>query len=675
MAYERPCIPVKIPVDECVLQYAAGMIDTDGTFVCTRNGRSFNIQLSITQSEKGANVLTYMYEHFGGAVGKHRDPQKEGEQTSYIWRITKPSEVIQICEVIKPYMTVKRREAELVMTYPFDCGHVTPVIVENTVTNEKRQFSTVKEAFASLGKYPQSLAGNNVVEIYYDDVLYYQIYKLVSCEDQEKSMKKRNNIYEGLMTFHNTPHDPIPDDFVPSIPYIAGIVDGDGVLDTHGKSSQHHSVSQKHRPLLDMLQRVYGGSVCPNGKQNGWCWDIYVLAEDFLKSIAPYIVGKKKQVELILNMKGGEAQEIHRKLSELKGKNAKVTAPAKVYKTDVKELPRGVHQNESGSYFALLAVNKTYYTLTTCDTIEKALETYKKYKALAQQERITGKKVVNWEAFKKEAKLNRNRLPEPEKEVKERFIYPTPSRTYQVKIRRDKTTHSVGTYETLDEAIKARDEFLNTNDMELIGKKKRAKDRLPELDFSVKHKYIQPRPHLNKYSVRISRNNKSHSVGTFETLEEAIKARDDFLETELEPKKKRITSKDILPEPDPTIKHKYIHPTPTHKYNVKVTYPGHDKNIGTFETLNEALAARNEYLTKHNIEITDERYKKGRTQDHLPPPDLNVQHKYIHANKERHTYRLVVPVDHKQKQIGTYYTLEDAIEARDEYLESHNMTL
>jgi len=117
------------------------------------------------------------------------------------------------------------------------------------------------------------------------------------------------------------------------------------------------------------------------------------------------MVGKKKQVDLILNMKPGEAHQIHVKLRELKGK---CTAPTPCIDninagkgpeyTAIKKLPTGVHVNgrvSSNRIKAQIQHNKKIYVLGLFDVgqEEEAHNLFLEYKKNIALEKRGGPKV------------------------------------------------------------------------------------------------------------------------------------------------------------------------------------------------------------------------------------------------------------------------------------------
>jgi hypothetical protein len=280
---------------------------------------------------------------------------------------------------------------------------------------------------------------------------------MIEYETLPKLAKKQAR--DDLKKLKHIEHDPISEEINPTDAYFAGFSDGEITLDVHGKNSQHHTISQSYRPICDAFERRFGGtirwSIPPNSV---FVWTIYTFADKFLKTIAPYIVGKKAQVDLILGMKIGQAADIHCALRELKGNIGPGLTPkidrhlagnGRVYVNPPKELPMGVHPSHNGKFIALMKRGKEQYSLGSFDTVEAALAQYEKYKYLVEAEKRGGPKVDL--AFNTvESKRN---PPPPVGQVLPKGIYLTKSNTYQVR-GRDGTKKPVqlGTHKTLEAA-------------------------------------------------------------------------------------------------------------------------------------------------------------------------------------------------------------------------------
>lgn len=361
-------------IDISILKYVAGLTDSDG---CIHS----DLKVSIGQAEKGYECLNYMYIHFGGNIRLHKD-KTENHQRSYQWELNGNS-ALKYFKLVSPYMLLKKKQA--LIHIELNAYNFNKIIAYNE--NNEMIFQSLKEC----NKYFK--INNNIK---YNEWIIKPYYS------KEDIIEIKNRLKKQIKELKTVSHDEIPIDIRPDPEYIAGICDGDACFDTHGKTSQHHNVTQKYRPLCDLLQRLYGGSVYYRSGNDTWAWEIYALAEVFLEEIAPYIVGKKKQVDLILNMKPGEALKIHAELRLLKGN---CTAPTPLidkinnnepiikydYKTKAKELPKGVYNSKNGKRFrVLIRHKKEQYDLGTFDTLEEAKETYNKYKKAIMDERNGG---------------------------------------------------------------------------------------------------------------------------------------------------------------------------------------------------------------------------------------------------------------------------------------------
>jgi len=515
--YTRPLKPFT-PIAESEndkLDYTAGMIDTDGTIGTNLDAScgSISLCLSVTQAVRGWAVLGFLYETFGGVIGKHCDAT-ETAQASYVWRLTGNESIVSFLRLIEKRLTVKRREALLALEFPVQNVKVIPIRVTNLHTNETHLFQNAKEVACFFGHKRLEIkpSGKRIIKNTW------KVERILDESAREDIKQKRIEIRNGLKQFHKQEHDEIPDSFILTNAYLAGVVDGDGCFDTHGKTSQHHKVTQKDPPLLKLIQRKYGG--CINKTHDNYDLSIYTCdgADKLLQDIAPYIIGKQKQVSLIQNMKPGEADAIHSQLRELKGnynhhtrKIDNTSGKSKEYKLPPKELPRGVHRLPSGNYCVYLGVNKRNYCLGTFGTIQEAQAQYEKYKEFAQKEKRTNEHIVDWSQFSMEKKLKTSQLPKPDSQG-EKNIYCTPYHTYQVKVR----GVAYGTFNTLDEAIKVRNEII---------------ERVKKEDFEAKlagRDSIYPRQSKKSglvYDVKIG----GQSYGAYTTEEEAMQVRNKIL--------------------------------------------------------------------------------------------------------------------------------------------------
>lgn len=521
----RPRQDFKPTTDDNILDYTAGLIDTDGTINTNHDSTcdSISLTVSVTQAIAGWPALELLWNTFGGCIAKHANGT-EKTQASYTWNLTRTENIARFLGLIEKRLTIKQREAAVALQFP--CGNLKVIPIKATKKigdiKESFVFKTVKEAASRTSitnlKIPKDQKVYNHGDWSFEMVL--------TPQDVIDMKAKRVYVRNELKRYHHTAHDPIDDKFFPSTAYLAGLLDGEASFDASGKSCQEIEVAQKHKPLLEMLWRCYGGSLAYAKSRDNWVWSIRKCdnADKILESVYPYLQGKKKQAELLINMKPGTGLLVHATLRELKGK---YTAPTpKIDKMTeessnqiggkIKELPRGVFKHLD-VYQASIGVNKTTYSLGCFKTVEEAKEKYDKYKALAQREKRSGEKLVDWDKeFKREFKVNNVRLPELE-DHKEKCIYATASRTYQVRIR--KKSH--GTFESLSEAITVRD-----REMALINQQEE-EDWQNLLRNPTKNIYLRESKGRGLvHDVKIG----GRSYGAYTILDEAIAKRNEILE-------------------------------------------------------------------------------------------------------------------------------------------------
>lgn len=126
-------------------------------------------------------------------------------------------------------------------------------------------------------------------------------------------------ITEEIKEVRQQKHNEIPMSYKMSAAYGAGIVDGDGCVNTHGKSGSIIRVSRKWSSICDLFKLPYGGSV--NCGIFNWRLS-NVTNNSLLQDIKNCIRGKKRQIELLLHIETEEAPRLHDILSPLKWNNS-----------------------------------------------------------------------------------------------------------------------------------------------------------------------------------------------------------------------------------------------------------------------------------------------------------------------------------------------------------------
>ncbi len=370
-------------VDENAVQYAAGLTDADGSFKCNFNGKTnLSLQFSLSQSLKGMGALIYIHDNFGGSINLQLEGD-EKNQRAYSWTLN-GEDAKRFARLIVDHLLLKKREAVRFIEFPNQNLHVIPITAENATTGEVLVFDTIKACAAHFGRATFSFQKVEAIKLGL-----WMIKKTLSKKDIEEIMAKRLQIAEDLKRFKNEVHADIPVDFVPSIPYVASFFDGDGTVDAFGKFGQRHSINQASVAICDLFQRNFGGKVLQT--KNIFRWQIHDGADEFLKQVAPFVIGKKQQVDMVLAMKPGEGEKVHAALRHLKGKGNMATAAIDRYVaggsqfTATKVFPKGVFQDKAQNpniVFVQIQYKKKVYRLKDfhIDDLDQATELYKKTK-------------------------------------------------------------------------------------------------------------------------------------------------------------------------------------------------------------------------------------------------------------------------------------------------------
>jgi len=445
------------PTDNNVLDYVAGVVDTDGCIQTNEDKTCGSVSLivKVDQSEKGVDMLHFLHKHFGGMI-QLQYAANEKRQASFTWLLL-GQYAAKFCETIAPRMLLKKKQAEAAAKFPTINTKIIPYKATNTRSNRVYTFDMKKTCEEHVGF---KFKVDDITETYKRDN--WIVEKLIKRNEVDKIREERIAIKEELRKLKIMPHDEIPGSFKPSNAYLAGLMDGDGTFDTHGKSGQKHSLTQKYRPICDVLIRLYGGSITYRKDKDAYTWDVYTFAPQFLKDVAPFVVGKQKQVELILNMKPGEASATHAKLHELKGKrniNTKKidatnqgTGVENNY-TAPKTLPKGVYAL-ANRFKVMLNMNKKMTIVGIYDTVAEAEAAY-----LDVKRRILAAKQAGTPLTSEDLAM---KAEEPNAPVSDEVraslpsgVYVTKANTFQVRGRKNGKVVQLGTHKTIEAALKA----------------------------------------------------------------------------------------------------------------------------------------------------------------------------------------------------------------------------
>jgi len=91
-----------------ICAYAAGIIDGEGSIRIRKSEHGTNY--AVTVGNKSMEILNWLLAHFGGHIYTHG--QSEGV---FKWQLIRKDEVLAFLQEIEPYLTFKKRQANLMI--------------------------------------------------------------------------------------------------------------------------------------------------------------------------------------------------------------------------------------------------------------------------------------------------------------------------------------------------------------------------------------------------------------------------------------------------------------------------------------------------------------------------------------------------------------------------------
>jgi hypothetical protein len=302
-------------VNEDLRWWIGGQLDSDGCVrMCPVNG----LMVRIAKAESGWHCLLWLQRMLKGIV-VNSNAETDTKQPMKEWNV-RGMAALDFCHNMKAYCHLKRPQVEKACGFVFGelwMAQMRPVASTHVSTGEVRVFAGIAQASRALMGKPsfssisQNLRGKAKRA---GQFTWQYLDNPVRLED---AMERRKVLENELVALKRVEHHSISEKL--SKPFMAGFVDGDGCLRVWGSKAQVHSVSQKYVSICDALQRQYGGTVCFNKEKQLYAWYVNKNAQMFLEDVAPFLIEKRKQAELILGMKAGEAKSVAAALSLLKG--------------------------------------------------------------------------------------------------------------------------------------------------------------------------------------------------------------------------------------------------------------------------------------------------------------------------------------------------------------------
>lgn len=269
------------PITKELLAYIAGFFDGEGCITVSRRNSSgcrYSIICIITQKKR--EVLDLIKSYFGGYIVIQERNRREND---FICRLRfSPLASREFLEAIEPYLIVKKEQAQIAIEY-----------------HQSRMISKLnKNGYYHLSEDAKEYEANTVRILH----------KL-----------KKKQISQAFLI-------PTQDESIINS-YVAGVFDAEGCVNVskrekHGKykSIDHYvrcTVTQEIRLLVEYMQSLFSGCVhiscrrkSNDGKKirNVYRWQVtHRKALEFMKKIEGFLIIKKKQVELGIEVQNSHA--------------------------------------------------------------------------------------------------------------------------------------------------------------------------------------------------------------------------------------------------------------------------------------------------------------------------------------------------------------------------------
>ncbi len=151
-------------LDKVQLGYAAGIIDGEGTIslvksACKTCKSEFRYRITLTMSNTSLKLVKRFQSWFGGAF--YIIPKREQDrQQQYKWQLNAIFEQIAFLKLIKPYLFVKQKQAELALEFLNNSGYYNQHTMTDTEQAHRRGLYQHMYWLNHRGAEPQRLSGD-----------------------------------------------------------------------------------------------------------------------------------------------------------------------------------------------------------------------------------------------------------------------------------------------------------------------------------------------------------------------------------------------------------------------------------------------------------------------------------------------------------------------------------
>ena len=319
-------------------------------------------------------------------------------------------------------------------------------------------------------------------------------------------------------------------------------------------------------------------------------------------------------------------------------------------------------------------MNKKVFHLGTFDTYEEAVQ------AREEAERHVGGDFVAWhQSMQAQRKTRKREKNHANRNKHEGVTYSKKNNRYNASIRINDRLFRLGSHDTYEAAVQAREEaerhigedfaaWYQSEYRQKTNNYRRTNNRNTSGHTGVFFNKVR-----NKFQAHIAVNKKVFHLGTFDTYEAAVQAREeaerhvgeDFAAWHQSMKRQRKAGKPNTSGHVGVFYHKR-----TNKYTAYI-YVGIRKktfSLGYYDTYEEAVQAREEaelhldkdfdswYQSTHSLRCMQRRAGKSNTSGHIG----------VSYNKTCHAFQAYITVNRKNFRLGNHKTYEAAAQAREE---------
>ena len=297
-------------ISEDMRSWIAGQLDGNGFIAAESSG----ILITITKPERGLACLEHLRSTIGGSILKGRYPNGN-RQVQLVWKL-RGDAAIALCKDLADYIFLKRPQMIVGATVPrneLEMTKLRPVIATDKLTGEQTVYGSLCEAARVMNTSPGNIC--NAIKGVIKSIGGHTWEAIPNLFNRDDAIAKCDAVNKRLKDLKRIEHEPIIGPM--SLPYVAGFVDADACLIVSGKNSLKCTISKKHPAICDALCAQFGGSV---KKNIVYIWSVSgPTARSFLREVVPYMIEKREQAELLLNMKPGDGADVKIAMRALKG--------------------------------------------------------------------------------------------------------------------------------------------------------------------------------------------------------------------------------------------------------------------------------------------------------------------------------------------------------------------